>query len=164
MTRLTLNREFAVRHLGVALLMLGLSGWFAYDGYVAYPAHDDEWFERQHLRRESATRRQREFMVLALVAAVVIAGHVGAVARLDFSYDGDGFECGGVRRRFADVKSVDWTKWERKGIVKVDGIVLDAWHHSGVRGVAEILRSLEGRGAESERKGATCQGTAEKKC
>ena len=152
MKKLTLNREFALRHLGVALLMLGLSGWFAYDGYVAYPEHDDEWFERQHLRKENAIRRQREFMVLALIAAIVIAGHVGAVARLDFSYDEEGFVCGGVMRKFADVKSVDWSKWEKKGIVKVDGIVLDAWHHVGVRDVAKIL------------KGMTCQDTTEKKC
>ena len=139
MKKLVLNREFAVRHLGVALLMLGLSGWFAYDGYVAYPKHDEAWFEQQHLNKDSAIRRQREFMILAFVAALVIAGHVGAVARLDFSYDDDGFVCGGVKRRFADVKSVDWSKWEKKGIVKVDGIVLDAWHHTGVREVAEKL-------------------------
>ena len=82
-------------------------------------------------------------MILALVAAVVIAGHVGVVAKLDFSYDDDGFVCGGVKRSFADVKSVDWSKWEKKGIVKVDGIVLDAWHHVGVRGVADILKRRE---------------------
>jgi len=151
MTRLRLNREFAVRHLGVALLMLGLSGWFAYDGYVAYPERGDEWFEQQHLRKENAIRRQREFMVLALIAAIVIAGHVGVVAKFDFSYDEEGFACGGVSRKFADVKNVDWSKWEKKGIVKVDGIVLDAWHHVGVRDVAKIL------------KGMTCQDTTEKK-
>ena len=150
--KLALNREFAVRHIGVALLMLGLSGWFAYDGYVAYPERDDEWFERQHLRRDNAIRRQREFMVLALVASFVIAGHVWAVARFRFEYDDEGFECGGVRRRFADVEDVDWSKWDKKGIVKVDGIVLDAWHHVGVRDVANIL------------KGKTCQDTTEKKC
>ena len=144
MTKLVLNREFAVRHLGVALLMLGLSGWFAYDGYVAYPERDDAWFEQRHLVKENATRRQREFMVLALVAALVVAGHVALVARLDFEYDEDGFVCGGERRRFADVRSVDWSKWEKKGIVKVDGIVLDAWHHTGVRAVAERLRRSEG--------------------
>lgn len=145
MKRLVLNREFAARHLGVALLMLGLSGWFAYDGYVAYPQRDEAWFEQQHLRRESAIRRQREFMVLALVAALVIAGHVAFVARLDFEYDDDGFSCGGERRRFSDVKSIDWSKWEKKGIVKVDGIVLDAWHHAGVRDVADKLRETERR-------------------
>lgn len=153
MTRLKLNREFAVRHLGVALLMLGLSGWFAYDGYVAYPEHDEAWFEQQHLHKESATRRQREFMVLALVAALVIAGHVGLVARLDFSYDENGFVCGGVKRSFSEVKKVDWSKWDRKGIVKMDGIVLDAWHHVGVKGVAEILRAREGRGENTGLKG-----------
>ena len=139
MTKLVLNREFAVRHLGVALLMLGLSGWFAYDGYVAYPERDDAWFEQRHLVKENATRRQREFMVLALVAALVVAGHVALVARLDFEYDEDGFVCGGERRRFADVRSVDWSKWEKKGIVKVCGITLDAWHHEGVRDAASRL-------------------------
>lgn len=153
MTKLRLNREFAVRHVGVALLMLGLSGWFAYDGYVAYPEHDDAWFEQQHLRKDNAIRRQREFMVLALLAAVVIAGHVGLVAKFDFSYDESGFSCGGVKRSFADVKSVDWSKWEKKGIVKVDGIVLDAWHHVGVKDVAEILKAREGRDVKEETKG-----------
>ena len=140
MKALALNREFAVRHLGVALLMLGLSGWFAHDGFVAYPRHDDAWFEARHLQREAATRRQKEFAFLSLVAALAIAGHVWFVARLRFSYDGDGFVCGGKRRSFADVKSVDWSGWEKKRIVKVDGIVLDAWHHSGVLEVAELLR------------------------
>ena len=145
MKRLRLNREFAIRHIGVALLMLGLSGWFAYDGYVAYPQHDDEWFEQRHLHKDNAIHRQREFMVLAFIAAVIIAGHVATVARLDFEYDDEGFVCGGERRSFADVKSVDWSKWEKKGIVKVDGIVLDAWHHTGVREVAEKLKGKEDR-------------------
>ncbi len=140
MTKLKLNREFAVRHLGVALLMLGLSGWFAYDGFVEYPKHDDAWFEQQHLRRDNAIRRQKEFMMLALLASLVIAGHVALVAKLDFSYDDEGFVCGGVKKKFSEVKNVDWSKWEKKGIVKVDGITLDAWHHAGVRDVAEKLR------------------------
>ena len=92
-------------------------------------------------------------MVLALVAALVIAGHVGLVARLDFSYDENGFVCGGVKRSFSEVKKVDWSKWDRKGIVKMDGIVLDAWHHVGVKGVAEILRAREGRGENTGLKG-----------
>ena len=35
MTVLKLNREFFLRHLGVALLMFGLGCWFGYDGYVS---------------------------------------------------------------------------------------------------------------------------------
>lgn len=33
----TLNREYALRFLGVAVLFLGLSGWFLYDGLIGYP-------------------------------------------------------------------------------------------------------------------------------
>ena len=151
MKKLTLNREFAVRHLGVALLMLGLAGWFAYDGYVAYPRQDDSWFETRHIQRENATRRQKEFALLALIAALVIAGHVGMVARLRFSFDDSGFVCGGEKRMFSDVKNVDWSKWEKKGIVKADGLTLDAWHHSGVHEVAEILKKHSGTDCASSR-------------
>lgn len=34
----TVNREYALRFLGVAVLFLGLTGWFLYDGLVGYPA------------------------------------------------------------------------------------------------------------------------------
>ena len=137
--RLTLNREFAVRHIGVALLMAGLGCWFAYDGFVDYPQRDDAWFESQHLRRDNAIRRQKEFMFLAFLASIAIAGHVAAVARLRVSYDDGGFEHDGVRTAYADAKDVDWSKWEKKGIVKVGRLVLDAWHHSGVRDIASRL-------------------------
>lgn len=33
----TLNREYALRFLGVAALFLALSGWFIYDGSIGYP-------------------------------------------------------------------------------------------------------------------------------
>lgn len=36
----SLNREYALRLLGVALLFLGLSGWFLYDGTRGYPAEN----------------------------------------------------------------------------------------------------------------------------
>ena len=53
-------------------------------------------------------------------------------AQLAAKFD-DGFEFNGKRTAFGDVKTVDRSKWEKKGIVKVDGITLDAWHHVGVR-------------------------------
>lgn len=33
----SINREYALRFLGVALLFLAFSGWFFYDGFVGYP-------------------------------------------------------------------------------------------------------------------------------
>ncbi len=145
MKRLKLNREYLVRHLGVALLMLGLSGWFAYDGYIAYPQHDEAWFAQQHLRKENATARQREFALLALIAALVIGANLYKVSRFHFEYDEEGFVYRGKRTDFAAVKSVDRSKWEKKGIIKVDGIVLDAWHFTGVDEVEKKLNETKGK-------------------
>ena len=36
-------------------------------------------------------------------------------------------------------REVDWSQWEKKGIVRVGGLTLDAWHHAGVRDVAARL-------------------------
>ena len=141
MTYLKLNREFFVRHLGVALLMLGLGCWFGYDGYVAYPKHDDAWFEAQHLKRDNAIRRQKEFMILAFLASAIIGGHLWAVSRFRFAFDDEGFVFGGRRTAWSDVKKVDRSKWEKKGILKVDGITLDAWHHTGVREFEKRLKT-----------------------
>ena len=142
MTHLKLNREFFLRHLGVAILFFGMGCWFGYDGYVAYPAHDDDWFETRHLRRDNAIQRQKEFMVLALLASVAVGGHLWAVSRLRFAFDGDGFVFRGRRTAYRDVKKVDRSKWEKKGIIRVDGITLDAWHHTGVR---EFVERLDGK-------------------
>ena len=155
MRRLTLNREFAVRHLGVAALMLGLCGWFGYDGLVKYPATpaaelyraiegsdapaglDLEAFKRQK------TQTQYGFAAFALLAALVVGGHVAWLARFRFAFDDEGFAVGGrPKRAFADVTAVDWSKWEKKGIVRMDGVTLDSWHHEGVKEVAAILERV----------------------
>ena len=141
MKSLRLNREFAVRHLGVAILFFCMGCWFGYDGFVGYPKRDDAWFESQHLRRDSATRRQKEFMALAFLASALVGGHLWAVSRLRFSFDDAGFVFRGRRTAYGDVKSVDRSQWEKKGIIRVDGVKLDAWHHSGVR---EFERNLGG--------------------
>ena len=152
MKRLTLNREFAVRHLGVAALMLGLFLWFGYDGLVKYPSTPaaelyrtiegsdaPEGFDLDAFKRQK-TQTQYGFAALALLAALVVGGHVAWLARFRFEYDDDGFSAGGrPRRAFADVKSADWSKWEKKGIVRMDGVTLDSWHHEGVKEVASIL-------------------------
>lgn len=148
MTTLKINREFFVRHLAVGLLMLGMSGWFAYDGAVTYPAtpaadlyesieksppaegYDVESFKVQKIRR------QFEFAALAFAAAAVILLHLAAVAAFRFSYDGESFVWKGVRRKLDEIKSVDRTAWKKKGILKLvlekESVKLDSWHHNGV--------------------------------
>ncbi len=124
--KLKLNREYAVRHLAVAALMLGMSGWFLYDGAVKYPKQDDKFFEEIHAKRETAIARQYQFSAITFVAALVIAGLVGLEARKKFDFGKD------------DVSSVDFSKWEKKRIAYAKlksgkTVALDAWHFSGVR-------------------------------
>ena len=140
MTRLALNREFAVRHLGVALLMLALSGWFAYDGFIGYPRQDEAFFEVRHLKKATAVERQKEFAALALLAALLVGGHLLCIARFSCSFDDESFTVGGVKRRFADIGKIDRSRWEKKGIIVLDGIKLDAWHHTGVN---ELVKRLD---------------------
>ena len=152
--RLKLNKEYALRHLFVTVLMLGLCGWFGYDGFVSYPAtpaaelyakiegrapderlaaEDLEAFKRQKIQT------QYGFTALTLLAALVVGLRLLGSARFDFSFDDEGFAHRGRRRLYSEVKSVDRSQWEKKGILKVDGIVLDAWHHLGVRDFAAHL-------------------------
>ena len=127
-----LNKEYVVRHLGVAALMLGLSGWFLYDGAVKYPKQDDKFFADLHAKRETAIARQYQFSAITFVAAFVIAGLVGLESRKRFDFGKD------------DVSEIDFAKWDRKRIAYAKlkngrTVALDAWHFAGVR---EFLAEL----------------------
>ena len=127
-----LNREYVLRHLGVAALMLGMSCWFLYDGAVKYPKQDDAFFEQIHQKRETAIARQYQFSAISFLAAAVIAGLVGLESRRRFEFGKE------------DVAEMDFSKWERKRIAYAklkDGrtVPLDAWHFAGVR---EFLAEL----------------------
>lgn len=119
--------------------MAALGGWFGYDGFVAYPAADDKFFEDRHLEREKATERQKQFMALAFLASIAVGAHLWKVSRFRLEYDGEGFVLGGEKRLYSDAKNVDRSQWEKKGIVKVDGLVLDSWHHLGVKEIEAKL-------------------------
>ena len=155
MKRLTLNREFATRHVGVALLMLGLSCWFGYDGFVRYPATPAADLYRSiegsdapagfnlEAFKTQKTQTQYGFTFLTLLAAVVIGGHVWLLSKFRFEFDDESYVFCGKRVLIKDIKTVDRSKWEKKGIVKVDGIKLDAWHHAGVKEFEELVRKAK---------------------
>ena len=63
--------------------------------------------------------------------------------RFKFGYTDEFYVYRGRRHPIASIKRIDRSKWEKKGIVRVDGIVLDAWHHLGVR---EFVEKLDGLG------------------
>ena len=151
MTRLKLNPEYMKRHLFVTLLMVALGCWFGYDGFIRYPAtpaaelyrsiegneapedYDLEGFKRQKMGT------QYGFMILAFFAAAVVGSRLLRSKRFRFGYTDEFYVYRGCRHPIASIKRIDRSKWEKKGIVKVDGIVLDSWHHLGVKEFVEKL-------------------------
>ena len=151
MTRLRLNPEYAKRHLFVTLLMVGLGGWFGYDGFIGYPAtpaaelyksieksdapegYDLEEFKRQKIGT------QYGFMILAFFAAAVVGSRLMRNRRFKFAFTDDCYIYRGRRHQLSAIKKIDRSKWEKKGIIKVDGITLDSWHHLGVKEFVEKL-------------------------
>ena len=155
--KLKLNREFATRHLFVAVLLAGMGGWFAYDGYVTYPSMTPEALYEQIEHspapsREAAEKvysnaipRQKQFMCLCFVGAAIVGLGVLRASRFSFAYREHGFSHNRRRYRIDDVAKVDVSQWKKKGILRIvtsDGarITLDGWHHKGVDGFYEILR------------------------
>ena len=155
MVKLKPNREYVTRHLFVTLLMVGLCGWFGYDGFVKYPStpaaelftsiEGREPGERElqgdYLEKfkRQKTQTQYGFTALAFLAALIVGIRLLKSSSFKFEFDDEGFVHKGVRRAYADVKTVDRSRWEKKGIIVVDGITLDAWHHIGVKEFAEKL-------------------------
>ena len=153
MQRLRLNPEYARRHLFVTLLMIGLGCWFGYDGFVGYPATpaaelyksiegsdapegiDLEAFKKQKIGT------QYGFTILAFFVAAVVGSRLAKSARFKFGFDDEGYVYHGRRHPLSDIKEIDRSKWDRKGIAVVDGITLDSWHHLGVKEFMQTLSS-----------------------
>ena len=167
MKRLRLNPEYLRRHLFAAAVLFALGGWFGYDAAVRYPrtpaaelyrsieqeeppaGTDLEAFKRQK------TSAQAGLAIILLVAAGVVGLRLSLASRTDFAWEGKEFSWRGRRLSVADVAEVDRGRWETKGILKLklsDGgsIVLDAWHHLGVReAVAELFPPADGTKGEA---------------
>ncbi|MBQ6007728.1 MAG: hypothetical protein IJL17_04270 [Kiritimatiellae bacterium] len=139
--KISLNKEYALRHLGVAALFTGLSLYFLYDAIFVYP----------YLPADGAHHTTVEFQYSAAAAlaifAFVVAFRVFLNWRATLAWD-DEQMCGTLTcnapLRFDDIDHLDSTKWEPKQILVVhakDGrrVTLDAWHHVGARELAEKL-------------------------
>ena len=151
MTRLKLNPEYAKRHLFVTLLMIALGCWFGYDGFIGYPATPaaelyksidkkdaPEGTDLEAFKKEKIGRQQ-QLMILTFFAAAVVGSRLMRNRRFKFGYTDDYYVYRGRRHLISEIKTVDRSKWEKKGIIKIDGITLDAWHHLGVKEFVEKL-------------------------
>lgn len=139
--KIALNREYAVRHLGVAALFFGLSLYFLYDAIFVYP----------YLPEDGAHHTTVEFQytsaALLALFAFVVAFRVFLNWKRTLEWDDAqmvGSATLGVPLRFDAIDRLDTSKWEKKQILTAfakDGrrVTLDAWHHSGARALAEKL-------------------------
>ena len=91
--KLKLNGEYAGRHLFVTLLMVGLCGWFGYDGFVRYPATPaavlyksiegsdaPDGFDLEAFKAQK-TKTQYGFTFLTLFVALVVGSRLAKSAR-----------------------------------------------------------------------------------
>ena len=221
MAEAKLNREYAVRILGVGALMVAICAWSLYDGLVAWPQCNRDmeqtreellatnltaevWLgeagsgqspiDRAFLAKggkapgklirklselkvpEGATDRaarsavhaeqitkifqapvysahdlQTQFVQAAVTLALGLCAFcvIGLRSRKRFIADDAGLSGNGVGDApvaYAEIRSVDWTKWDEKGIVTLTlksqaRITLDGWHYSGITGIVdEILK------------------------
>lgn len=151
--KLSLNKEYAKRHLFVTIVMAGLGCWFAYDGFIRYPhtpaaelyrsIEGSDAPETVNLEAFKAQKTQTQygFTVLAFLAALVVGGRLLKSARFAFDFDDAGFTANGKRFTYADISRVDRAQWEKKGIIRLhlasgESLTLDAWHHTGVKDFA----------------------------
>ena len=154
MTKLMINPEYAKRHLFVVLLMIGLGGWFGYDGFIGYPATPaaelyksieksdaPEGFDLEAFKQQKIGT-QYGFTILAFFVAAVVGSRLMKSRRFKFGFTDDCYIYRGKRHPFSAIKSIDRSKWEKKGIVKVDGITLDSWHHLGVKEFVEKINGV----------------------
>lgn len=84
---------------------------------------------------------------IGLLAALVLLGILAVRMLTRFSWDGKTLlrTFAGATRAYAleDLTAVDGSQWAKRGIYKAqfkgEWVVLDAWHHAGVRPIAEAL-------------------------
>lgn len=157
--KLSLNKDYARRHLFVTVLMLALGCWFGYDGLVTYPSMTaadlyrsiekadppaDMPAERLEAFKRQKTQTQYGFATLALLAGAVVGLRLLKSAKFAFEFDDAGFTAYGKRYTREDIASVDRSQWESKTILVLklkDGttLALDAWHHTGVKDFAATV-------------------------
>lgn len=147
--KLKINKEFLLRHLFSLAVFVVLGGWFGFDAFIRYPRTNErdlyvsieksEPHDKVDLKSFKAQKieTQRLFTLFALLAATGVGLHLLVVSLFKFEFDDEGFVIASKRYSYSDIKSVDVSKWEKKGILVISGdgfkVKLDAWHHFGVK-------------------------------
>ena len=165
------GREFRVRWAVVGMLAIAMGGWFAYDGWVKYPAETARYraidaqlrdaearndepairelrAERGELKEHSASdiAIQRGLAVGAPLLGVALLAHMLYHSRGAYRLTDAALHVPGqppIPR--STVRSIDLARWARKGVAVVTHdrgrATLDEWHHAH-RPTREIVRRL----------------------
>ena len=155
--KLKINKEFLLRHLFSLAVFVVLGGWFGFDAFIRYPQTNErdlyvsieksEPHYKVDLKAFKAQKigTQRLFTLFALLAATGVGFHLLVVAFFKFEFDDEGFAIDSKRYSYSDIKNLDASKWEKKGIITISGdgfkVRLDAWHHIGVKEFYEKYRA-----------------------
>ena len=128
--KLTVNKEYKLRHLFAAAVFAAAGCWFFRDGLSAWPRENEKW------RNDPAN------------AAYVVLWDAGKTPQDAPPVQRPPYPpqnlTGGKTLDFRNVEKLDLSKWRGKRVARVvmaDGrkIKLDAWHHAGA---AELVRHL----------------------
>jgi hypothetical protein len=139
--KLKLNREYALRHLGVTILMFALGMYFLYDAIFVYPYLTEA--DGHHTTVEFQYSMAAILTLFSLIVGVRLLKNFRRTLEWD-----DSHMCGsvtdGVSVSFSDITHCDRRQWESKGIIVVytkdkKHYVLDAWHHIGVKELEKKL-------------------------
>ena len=105
----SINKEYAARHLFACLTMAGLFAWFAYDGFVKYPATPAEELYAQIEKsappesmskealetfKSQKTKSQISFAAVCLLLSAVVGLRLFSASRFSLEFDDDGFSVG----------------------------------------------------------------------
>lgn len=140
--KISLNKEYAVRHLGVAVLFAVLGLWFGYDAVFVYPNLPPD-------AHHTSVSFQYSAFGLLLASSLVIAARVWRASRETLEWNEKSM-CGSLTRGreipFESVKIANSKLWQDKSILRLataDGETfdVDGWHHTNVDKLFERLEA-----------------------
>jgi hypothetical protein len=108
----------------MVLLCLGLAGWFAYDGWVAWPRENAHALQRGE---EKLPRSDFDILLQRLLAGTLPFVGLGILIRAlhhsrgEYRLDGHTLHVPGHPPVPLDaVRQIDKSKWERKGVARIE--------------------------------------------
>ncbi len=102
---------------------------------------EGEVYDRQDLQGQFVMAA-----LTALAAVIILFSFAGKISKCyvadDIALSGSGFD--GRTINYADIESIDWKQWNKKGIVKISVTggalyTLDGWHFAGITPVVDKI-------------------------